>query len=589
MPETLNKEPNISVKYGHNNKTVRTAVQLISNQREKKKRDKKNEDIMELLDAGFTIAMPEGPRRIHSKLLAQTFLNVINRSKPLDWTLHASGRDEKYEKVTTDGVTTVMHKGGYASSLMGKQGVFFNKFLFGDGFQAVGANDDERSQIPIEFSTIANSNVFVDPYCTEIRGGKGKSATQLLILFPFSWSEAIRLFPKLEKIGGKGKIPRTLEDLKDTNQTDGQVMEQDTTTEIAYFFDISNLNYTIFAGSACTVLEEYNGSEGDDKYPFWLDEEPYIPVLQYIGIPAAKGFYNYGIGDIVYELALVSQQLMNKGIIHADDNALPFEILNVPKNKASDLINKLRAASELRANGMRGFVPMEYDGQSQSGVSVQSLTSNSLVNEWKLLFDMLIQELKRFGINIDEVARGSDVTAAQIISEEEAANSFVKQSNEWDAATTEMAVRITMDLIEEYVPTDSDLPLNMTTKVEDESGNQVHVGDRTLGEVADELRKHNYFARVNSRSGATPSNVLKQAQVVRMLNSTPPNTPAHFKLLKQFAELNDRDLSLEDFGYQQGGQPASAAATGQAPDTAIPAGTERNAINARSAEREPAF
>ncbi len=62
------------------------------------------------------------------------------------------------------------------------------------------------------------------------------------------------------------------------------------------------MNYTIFAGSACTVLEEYNGKD----YPFILTKpnkkegEAYIPVIHYYCMPSSEGFYNHGIGDALY-------------------------------------------------------------------------------------------------------------------------------------------------------------------------------------------------------------------------------------------------------------------------------------------------
>jgi len=163
--------------------------------------------------------------------------------------------------------------------------------------------------------------------------------------------------------------------------------------EVAYFYDIENKNYTIFAGTQATVLEEYSG----DDYPFIKDDEPYIPVSQFICQPSSEGFYNYGVGSMLFDLAVVQQQLMNLAIGHAEDNVYPITLINVPEGESAKFFNKLKMAHEMRSVGKKGYVSMEYDpnNPNSSQVQAQQLLTQSLYQEWQIIYDRLDREIQR--------------------------------------------------------------------------------------------------------------------------------------------------------------------------------------------------
>jgi hypothetical protein len=72
------------------------------------------------------------------------------------------------------------------------------------------------------------------------------------------------MYPELEKIGGPGKIPRYEDQWKDTFRSEEQTIGLEDEVEIAFGYDINKNNFTVFAGQACTVLEEFEGKD----YPF---------------------------------------------------------------------------------------------------------------------------------------------------------------------------------------------------------------------------------------------------------------------------------------------------------------------------------
>ena len=579
---TLNLTPNIDVKSDRSNPAVATAIQLIQdNLANKNDRDSKNQLIRDLFEQGFTVKEPKGPRKIQSKMIQQVIWRMASRMKPLDFTIHGVGRPEAMEKLVTDGVSTVMDKGKYISSLRDKNGAFINLLLYGDSFIQVGT---QEKGIPIVFNTVDNANVYTDTYCTKIRGGWGRQCRQMVVVFSYSWSEVVDMFPDFKDKMGDGKIPRDLSFGSETDRDITQTNDSRDLTEVAYFYDLNSKNYTVFVGSQTTIVKELSG----DDFPFTMedvnsgnkDRVPFIPVIQYMCQPSAKGFFNHGVGDMIYDLAIVSRQLMNMAVGHAEDNVYPITHVNVPQGEASKYFNKLSLAHEMRESGKKGFVAMEYDPSNPNGARVtsESLTTQSLVNEWQLIFDNLVRELTRMGINIDDADRGADVTATQILAEEEAQNALIKQIMEWNASESKFAVELTLDFIKDFVGKNDKTPLNLATTVEIE-GEQVGIDSITLGMISDELRKEDYFVKVNSRSGAIPSNTFKQAQLSRVLQTLPPGSPAFNQRVVELAKLNDVDLTLEQLAPPQ--QPQ--AAPGDVPVEAAAASTERQSFEEQGA------
>lgn len=574
--------PSRRVVSGKDDEAVQAALNLIEeNYSEKNEQDSRNEKIQELFKEGFEVRDPSGTRKIGSKKLYQAMWRTQNRMKALDFSIHGTGRPEWAEKIVSEGVATVMTNGGYGGSLRDKNGAFSKLLMYGDGFVHVGAA--EKGGV-IQFRPVDNSNVYVDAYATAIRSETGSGeASKCCVVFSYPWDKAIQLFPKLEKEGGLGEIPRQNVNEKELSRTYEQEVELDDMVEIAYFYDTSNKTYVIFAGGECTILEKMEGKE----YPFLVEGEPYIPVLHYTGMPSSEGFYNHGIGAMIYDLAIVSRRLLNMEVNHIEDNVLPVTLINTPKGKASEFFKKLKVAHDMRAAGKKAYVSMEYDSNNpnSSGVNANSLLTNNLVSEWQMIYDMLDRELQRMGIFLDEADRGANVTATQILAEEESSNSFVKQIMEFNASESKFAVELTMDMIKKFVTKGNKTILNLTTTV-DIGDFQIRPDNVTLGQVKDEINKFNYFVKINARTGAIPSNVLQQAQVSRVLQLTPPGTPAYFKLMQQFSSLNDRDMNIEDFG---GGQPQEGApqAGGEIEGGAIPSETDRLQLDVRNPQEAP--
>ena len=559
-------------------KAVSTALEVINrNWTTKNERDRINRDIQNLFEQGFEVRSPNGPRKINSKKLYQAVWRMASRMKPLDFTMHGTGRGQAIERVVADGVATVMTEGGYAESLRNKGGAFYNLLMWGDGFLYAGANP--KAGPPIVFMPVSNTNIYVDNFATAIRSqGWGRDASKLVAIFSYSWPEFVAMYPHMKNKVEMGRIPREFVGNEIERNKDYQYNLEDEIIEVAHSYDTNYPNYTIFAGPSCSIVEKH---EKEDN-PFMLNKEPYIPILQYMCWPSSEGFYNYGIGNMIYDLAILSRRLLNMEMAHIEDNTYPIELVNVPQGEASKFFNKLSLAHEMRANGKKGFVAMEYDPTSPQTVNSQTLLTQSLVNEWQLAYDTLDREIKRMGIPLDEIDRQGNITATQILAEEENANALVKQIMEYNASESKFAVELTIDMIKEYVTKKDKTPINLSTSIRLDSGQELVPEGVTMGMVSDELNKNNYFVRINARSGAIPSNVLRSAQVSRGLQVAAPGTVAQKKLLDQYAQLHDLDIPGEDFVTPFGqGQKVPEDAL-----EAEPSDTDRLTINPQKATQD---
>lgn len=568
------------------NKYVRLALTMMQKNFDAKIiRDNKNLLINRLIEEGFEVADPTGIRKIPSYMLQQAIWRCVNRTKPLDYEIHGQGRSENHERLVTEGVNQVMEMGGFVRAIRDKGGAFNAMYRYGDAFIRVGTDPDNDQDCPILFENTSNSNVYLDSYATRMRGGSyGQKVTQMCVVYSYSKDAFDEMYPQYKGKVSYGKIPRDLGLYKENERTYIQSFKLDDLIEVAHYYNTSRKCYATFAGTSCTLIGK--PKEGE-KYPFVKDGEPYIPVIHWYCMPSAEGFYNYGIGDILYKMALVQKRLMNMAIGHVEENTYPITMINVPQGEASKFFNKLAAAHEMRAVGKKGYVAMEYDPSNPNSGRVQSdtLLNQSLINEWEILFDKLDKEIRRMGINLDDTGYDANTTATQIMAEEENQNAFIKQVMEYNASEQQFAVELTMDFIKKFIEPSNTTPLRLTTKIELD-GQKMEMDNLTLGDLSDELRKYDYFVKINSRTGAIPSNMMQQAQISRMLQVTPPGTPGYGKLMEQYAQINDRDITMADIMPQM---PQQGALQGNVPEGTIPTGTDRTTINPHKAEQMPAF
>lgn len=583
---TLDPIANVSsVKSGLNNKAVRTFLKLIrDNYSPKSQVDAKNRVLRDMVESGFQVQEPNGQRIINVKKLYQAFWKTMQRVRVLDFALNASQRPEWIEKTVTDGVTTVLRKSGYISMFVDKGGLFQNGFGYGYAFGWFGTR--EGKGVPFKFQPLASENVYLDSRATAMRSGS-KPVKRALVITPMTWAEFISLYPEWENKVHPGRIPRDYTS-NELDQDEEQALKEEEIVEVGYGYDILTKTFIQFAGKQCVVMEELKGKE----YPFmWRnrdigEEEAYIPIIHFSCLPSFKGFYDHGIFDSIYDLSVLYSRILNMQSNYTIEGVDPVRWLSVPKGQASKVFAKFDLARKAKAEGQIPLVAIEYDPRNPgaSQISAQSLQVQSLINEAQILFDRIDLEVKRFGINLDEL-EGGDVTATQILADEENANRLVKQVMEMNSTEFEFILNVVIDLFPKLIRESNKVPVQMKTivKMQGDAGTfEIRADGITLGMIASELKQHDYFVDVNRGSGADQSKLL-DARMMKILQITPPGTPAYFDIISKIARNNGVDQAAEAFG---GGRQASQIGQGTGGE---PAATAPMTFNPRKAEQEAVF
>jgi hypothetical protein len=540
---------------------------------DKSERDAKNELIRNLFAEGFEAHDPSGTMKIGSKVIQQAMWRVMSKVKFLDCQVNGTGKDEDVERLVTEGIMTVADRGGLSSCFRDKGGVFLNLGFYGDGFLFFGKGENDEN--PVSFRVLRNEDVYYDPFAMGVRGVR--PANKMAVIYQFDKDEAYELWPELKDNNIWGKIAGSAE-----GQDSEDVKAQEDIVEVCWAWNRAQKKYVIFAGVQAFPIDRFEGEE----YPFIKNGKAFIPVFQFICQPSAEGFTNYGIGDMVYDLALITRKLLNMEVTHIEENVLPVTLLNAPQAKIDELVEKMAMANEARAKGMKPFVAMEFDARGGAGsVGAQALITQNLFNEWSAIWDRLYRELSRLGINLDDIERGSGITKGQVIAEEQAGNAFVLQMQEYNASETKELVECVIDAIKEFVSVKNKTPLNLLTRLTLPTGKAMKMEKTiTMGMLSKELKDSNYFVAADARSGAIPSDLTKMIYEERQLAITPPNSPEYNELYRRMAMRRGLDMQLKSqngpAAPPQGAAPQSGVAPQGAPPLSVmpPAGIEAQQV-----------
>ena len=590
------KHTNVNIVSGAGDEHVQEALLMASKDAPAHDRNEAiRKVIQQLFESDFYVANPSGSRTISSKLLTQILWKVVNKMKIPDFKIYRAGpfklsKEREImqkeatirswaEQAVTAGVSTVMTEGNFIKCMRDKGGAFFKMGLFGDAHVQVGY-DESNPDYPIGFRVSSLSDFYVNSSATDLRDAvAGNSADGTLEIFRYTMKQFANLFPEHADKVAPGKIPLNSSFQK---QLEKSYLQEKYTDEdeidVGYYTSIDKVQ-VVFAGKACTVIRKLKGdlpenevvSDDNMNFPYVMDGKAYLPTLHFFFFPSSEEYNNYGIGHMVYDIALLAAQMDNMAYLHAVDNIHPITFVNSSNKKVSKLFSEiLKAEEEVKAGG-RGYVVSE-NPQGTSGVTVESFQSAPITQEWERAFMRLETQIKRLGFEIDAPDLGSSPNEMSIMSAQENADAPIKQIIEYNSSEIAMAVKITMDFIRKFIPDDDMTPLNTTTEL-DVGKDKVPVRGIPLGWVANELRKNKYFVVVNSRDGTIPSNVMELAKARETMSTLPQGTPAWNKMSIKIAKLNGHDLTEEDLGMPQMGAPA------EIPEGETP--TETTPINAQ--------
>ena len=559
MAQTLKEQVESSIKENNiDSKAIQSFLFLIADNtlNDKSVRDSKNTLIRALFKEGFEAHDPSGTFKIGSKVIQQCLWRVMSKVKFLDYNLHATGKDESTERLSKEGLQTVMDRGNLSQAFRDKGGVFKSAFLYGDGFLFFGMGENDEN--PVSYRALRNEDVYADNFAFGVRGVR--PANKMTVIYSYDKEEAYDLWPDLAENEIFGRIPGTYQDdERNMDREDKDILE------VAWGYNRSTKTHVQFAGAQAHEIDEFSGEE----YPFMKNDKAFIPVFQFICQPSADGFWNYGIGDMVFDLAVITRKLLNMEVTHLEENTLPMTLINAPAAKVDELVEKMAMANKARAHGKKPFVAMEFDpAGGQQSVAAQALITQNLFNEWQAVWDRLYNEISRLGINLDDVDRGSGFTATQIYAEEETANDFIRQMQEYNASETKELLECSIDAVTEFVSNGNKTELNLRTKITLPDQSTIKTDKKvTMGMLSKEFKTNNYFVEVNARQGVNKSDLMKITHLKEKFAITPPGTPEFAELYRLDSELRGLDINLvnQPEAVPAGGGAASPAPTPTAP------------------------
>lgn len=536
---------------GTDDKGVKRSLKMIQdNNEEKTKRDNNNKIILDFLAKGFEIHEPLGARIINGKLLFQVLYRMMSQSKMHDFTLHGAMAPYWQEDLMTHMLMTVLGRGGWDDTFRGKAGMSQNLLSLGDAFRMIGTREGTDVGFPIKFTPVDNSNVYFNVKSTAFRS-TNKPVTECTIVFSGTWGRFLSLFPDAKAKGAApGCIPRVLEGTKETSEKLGSQKVEDK-IEWAYSWDLENRRFRLYAGSACTVLDEKEYSKKDEKGYIWSYDdgsgraEDYIPVSHFMCYPSSEGFYNDSPLQYAYDIAKTYAMLMNAMGLHVKNNVFDLTIANIPQGETAKFYQKLTMAQQQLALGRRAIIPNEISASNPNGYSFQSMAVPTVINEAQAMFNELVRALEAIGIYIYGPSSPEE-TATKTRTNIERSIEGMRQIMEVNASNAKFELDCTLDLTKKTVRNDDQTYMNIPNSVQIDG--KFHRPDYLrLGDFKTELESNHWWCDVDARSGVIRPNTLKLIEIESMMARVPPGTPEYASLLKQEAALNNVSFSDESY------------------------------------------
>ena len=540
---------------------------------DKTEKDKKNEEINNLLREAYDVSQPTSPRYLTAQKLRQAMWKTMGRTKTHDFAMHATPEVEEQmvnnvvkqvlkpipqglEEFVTEGFATVLNRARDAETFAGKNGIMFSSYLYGNGYRMIGRKGQKT--FPVEFITITNSNLYLAPRSTGLRRGN-KPTTRAAAVFSGTQDEFNALFPDHASDLPLGKLPRTNFESKENDMTWKQKYDDEDIVEWAYYFQIDGDEpmYRLVVGRDMTVIESQDGKD----YPYSFDNEEaqkelYIPISDYLCDPTAEGVYSEGLGSILYRLATLGRMTQNMAYAHVQDNTHPHTLVaGLAPDQAGAFFKMVEMADKLAAQGKRGYIPVPSNPLG-GGVQTTALLNPGEINSALVFLQMIDAEIKRNGVNLDEFD-GEDPTEMQIRAFDENANAFVRQVGEYNAEQRKFELLVVLDLLKKEVKKSNKTPLNIKTSI-----NGVTVKGATLGGLVDELKTRHYFFDINARSSAIPSNIMRRTQLQGTLSQLAPGSPEFTAVARQLAAFDGVELPAEAQPAAQPEAPEQAKGMG---------------------------
>jgi len=464
----------------------------------------------------------EAPKFSHSKIGFTIPSNIAKGLSFWDWFLTTTHQrnisgiapeiakevDRVNLEVAKSGIELCLRKAGVPSVFSNGKGVFTISALFGNSF--VGLRMDEtKGDFPIVCETIGVSNFFLNSTCDSvINSPSGKNADILGIVYERRKSQAEAEFGKFPEGTSWGFLKGTQDTYRDDND------QNDPYGEVCYVYDITDRSkptMRVFVGSNATEYEDKR-AEGKE-YPFFLDNNPYLPIWHFQSIPDLQKFFSRGWGHFANNPHRLETALRNAEVYNRLRALTSPSIINVKDMEDAEL--SIAEANYRISQGQDGTMYNEIgaDGRGNIERSVQ-LHQDGTTQGMGEIANWITSDAIAAGVNPFET-RDTAKTAQQSNNEAQAVNKGIAYNSFINAGAwkhfLECFIQICTDTYsgEKYAK----MPVE-TREIKLIEGAGDTVGAYSLKDAMTFLKAVKFTVRVVEFSGIAPNAQLEIQEMV---------------------------------------------------------------------------
>lgn len=534
--------------------------------------------VTEALQDVLTVQDRQRNKRVGALFLQGMRMKVRRKLQVPDWKLEAEGVSDKELGFITDAIVQKMKEGGYIDTMTGKWGVFDGIVTTGDKIIRVGSmkndlnlTEGDKKKV-VFFQPTDTDKVFYDAFSGEDRNvGEEWSTKAEVLSYMLDWDTAVDLVPEIAEKATLGALPNAdALSKRDNDRIDDhqQSFIDARKIQLGFLYDKTRKIYALVAGRTAAKIFELK----DDKYPFVfkMGGEAYKPSVHFQAYQWLTGNYSTGVCGLFYDLAMIWQELDNRGFAYMMENLDPIKIINLPEDQREKFYTQLEMAEETQANGGRGIIVNETDNPNLG--KLETMSAPQLSSEFERAIGQIRMNADMLGIKLDELSSAASkplgTTKLELASQGESIDSLIDVNRQ----PFEFLVKITLDAIIRDVkdndeePVSSDRTLLKRDKEgeleRDELGTPITVkpeGENviTMGDVAKRLRelvkeKVVISVKVNVASGAVKNHALELAEIINELNDPNIQGTLHAKnLRKRLATLRGFSVTDDDLSNPQ--------------------------------------
>jgi len=561
--------------------------------------DDRKEELQEIQNAyenAFAVEEQEGSRFMYSTLLMTMCKKVYERLDLLNWDINFYAKDPidedeirkkvisglkrrglndeeaerqylldletRLEREDEEGkimpaiakaaIQEVMQKGGFSSVIKeSKDSAYSRSVSIGDSFIQI---NPQEGDYPIEYEIVSQENVLIDPQAIQIRGAaSGRNLERVALIYNYTYDNYVdKVVNKLEGKAKQralnvqwGELPITVDKDEKFNERDNEI-EDDRIGQVCMYVDIPAREVVWAAGSAATIIKREKG----DDFPFIKDKKPYIPLAHFMAMPSTKGFHNKGVGHYMYQKNYIDELVKNKTISSVLKRIDPYWIIDTTPENSSNLISQFYAADEAASKGEPAIIINEVRPGQQGIGNVQSLSGEAPSDIGAVVENILTKDIVEFGISPSETQTQSTKTATAILSEQENANTLVREIAKRIAPEYRFLIEITIEYMKKLISTRSKVRFDTSNIEPANLAQRLLLRSVTLGRVVEFLKKHNYRIKMDSLSGIIPTNAVEAARLMEAYQLAAA-TPAGARILQKMLALRNINYDVSDLTIQQ--------------------------------------